>query len=150
MSAVYSIFDPLVFIAAYIMKATLLLQRLGWDDPVEKADKDQWNRWLDDLPKLQEIQVDLCFKPKGFGEVKEVQLHLVSDASRQGYAAVTYLCLKDVNDRVHCVFVMGKARLAPIREISNPRLELTASVISVRLSRIIREGLDMTVGHVYY
>ena len=88
MSAVYSIFDPLVFIAAYIMKATLLLQRLGWDG----------NRWLDDIPKLQEIQVDLCFKPKGFGEVKEVQLHLVSDASRQGYAAVTYLCLKDVND----------------------------------------------------
>ena len=36
----------------------------------------------------------------------------------------------------HCAFVMGKARLAPIREISIPRLELAAAVISVKLSKI--------------
>ena len=38
MSAVYSIFDPLGFIAPYVMKAELLL-RLGWDDPLEEDDK---------------------------------------------------------------------------------------------------------------
>ena len=87
---------------------------------------------------------------KGFGEVKEVPLHLLSDASRQGFAAVAYLRLKDVTNQVHCAFVMGKARLAPIREISIPRLELTAAVISVRLSKIIREELDMTIDRVCY
>ena len=45
---------------------------------------------------------------------------------------------------------MGKARLAPIREISIPRLELMAAVISVRLSKIIREELGMTIDHVCY
>ena len=154
-SAVYSLFDPLGFIAPYAMKAKLLLQtlsrkRLGWDDMLEETDKEQWKRWLDDLPKLHQIQVDRCFRPKGFGEVKEVELHLFSDASRQGYAAVAYLRLKDVTNKVHCAFVMGKARLAPIREISIPRLELTAAVISVRLSKIIREELDMTVDRVCY
>ena len=152
-SAVYSLFDPLGFIAPYAMKAKLLLQmlsrkRLGWDDTLEETDKEQWKRWLDDLPKLHQIQVDRCFKPKGFGEVKEVQLHLFSDASRQGYAAVAYLRLKDVTNQVHCVFVMGKARLAPTREISIPRLELTAA--AVRLSKIIREELDMTIDRVCY
>ena len=154
-SAVYSLFDPLGFIAPYAMKAKLLLQtlsrkRLGWDDTLEETDKEQWKRWLDNLPKLHQIQVECCFKPKGFGEVKEVQLHLFSDASHQGYAAVAYLHLKDVTNQVHCAFVMGKARLAPIREISIPRLELTATVICVRLSKIIREELDMTIGHVCY
>ena len=160
-SAVYSLFDPLGFIAPYAMKAKLLLQmlsrkRLGWDDTLEETDKEQWKRWLDDLPKLHQIQVDRCFKPKGFGEVKEVQLHLFSDASRQGYAAVAYLRLKDVTNQVHCVFVMGKARLAPIREISIPRLELTAAAAAaaaaaaVRLSKIIREELDMTIDRVCY
>ena len=153
-SAVFSLFDPLGFIAPYAMKAKLLLQtlsrkRLGWDDTLEETDKEQWKRWLDDLPKLHQIQVDRCFKPKGFDEVKEVELHLFSDASRQGYAAVAYLRLKDVTNQVHCAFVMGKARLAPIREISIPRLELTAAVISVRLSKIIREELDMTTDRVY-
>ena len=40
MSAVYSIFDPLGFIAPYVMKAELLL-RLGWDDPLEEDDKNK-------------------------------------------------------------------------------------------------------------
>ena len=76
--------------------------------------------------------------------------YLFSDASRQGYAAVAYLRLKDVFNRIHCAFVMGKARLAPVREISIPRLELTAAVISVKLSKIIREELDMTIDQVHY
>ncbi|PFX13941.1 hypothetical protein AWC38_SpisGene21942 [Stylophora pistillata] len=46
-SAVYSLFDPLGFIAPYAMKAKLLLQtlsrkRLGWDDTLEETDKEQW------------------------------------------------------------------------------------------------------------
>ncbi|XP_022780505.1 uncharacterized protein LOC111321804 [Stylophora pistillata] len=154
-SAVYSLFDPLGFIAPYAMNAKLLLQtlsrkRLGWDDTLEETDKEQLKRWLDDLPKLHQIQVDGCFKPQGFGEVKDVQLHLFSDATRQGYAAVAYLRLKDVTNQVHCAFVMGKERLTPIREISIPRLELTAAVISVRLSKIIQEELDMTIDRVSY
>ena len=117
-SAVCSFFDPLGFIAPYVIKAKLLLQtlsrkRLGWDDLIEETEKPQWKHWLDDLPKLEEIHVDRCFKPKEFGEVKEAQLHLFSDASRQGYAAVAYLRLKVVSNRTHCAFVMGKARLAP-------------------------------------
>ena len=40
--------------------------------------------------------------------------------------------------------------MAPIREISIPRLELIAAVISVRLSKIIREELDMTIDRVSY
>ena len=45
---------------------------------------------------------------------------------------------------------MGKARLAPVCEVSIPRLELTAAVISVRLSKIIREELNMAIDHVCY
>ena len=152
MSAVYSLFDPLGFIAPYIMKAKLLLQALsrkniGWDDLIGEAERIQWRRWLDDLSKLQEVQVDRCFRPREFGEVTEVQLHLFSYASRQGYA---YLRVKDENSPIHCAFVMGKARLAQAREISLPRLELTAAVISMKLSKIIREELDMNFQKVFY
>ena len=75
----------------------------------------------------------MLHKPVGFAEVQAVQLHLFSDASRQGYSAVVHLRLEDVVGQGQCLFVMGKARLAPIREISIPRLELTAAVISVKL-----------------
>ena len=41
-------------------------------------------------------------------------------------------------------------KASPIHEISIPRLELTVSVICVRLSRIIWEELEMTADQVYY
>ena len=56
---------------------------------------------------------------------------------------MAYLRMKDVNNQENCAFVMEKARLAPLREISIPRLELTAAVISVKLSKIVKEDLDM-------
>ena len=154
-SAVYSLFDPLGFIAPYVMKAKLVIQMLcrkgvGWDDALGEDENAQWKRWLDDLSNLSEIRVNRCFQPAHFGNIVEIQLHLFSDASRVGYAAVTFLRLTDDNNTVHCAFVMGKARLAPIREISIPRLELTAAVISVKLSKIIRDELDWEVGRVFY
>ena len=86
-SVVYSLFDPLGFIVSYTMKAKLLLQTLnlkgiGWDEPVKDAECLQWERWIDDLDKLREVKINRCFKPKGFGKVQEIQLHLFSDASR--------------------------------------------------------------------
>ncbi|PFX16314.1 hypothetical protein AWC38_SpisGene19420 [Stylophora pistillata] len=112
--------------------AKLILQilsrmKIGWDEPLEENENEQWTRWLDDLGKLRKVTVDRCLKPKGLAQVKEIQLHLFSHSSRQGYSAAAYFRVKDVDGRLHCSFVMGKARLAPIREISRPRLELTAA-----------------------
>ena len=123
---------------------------IGWDEPVKDAECLQWERWIDALDKLREVKIDRCFKPKGFGKVQETQLHLFSDASREGYSAAAYLRLKDVTGKIHCSFVIRKARLAPIKEISIPRLELTAAVISVKLSRAIRDELDLAVNKSVY
>ena len=65
-----------------------------------------------------------------------------------GNGAEAYLRLVDVFDRNHCSFVTGKARLAPIHEITIARLELTTAVISVKLSEIIREGLEIETDQV--
>ena len=77
-------------------------------------------------------------------------MHLFSDASRKGYSVTAYLRLKDITGKIHCSFVIGKARLAPIKEISIPRLELTAAVISVKLSHAIRNELDLAVNKSIY
>ena len=81
LSIVSSFFDPLGFIAPYIIKAKLLLQdlcrkKLGWDTPITEQDRIQWFRWLEDLPKLANLQVDRCFKPKNLAKIKNAQLHI--------------------------------------------------------------------------
>ena len=82
-----------------------------------------------------------------FAEVRETQLYLFSNTSRPGYTAV--VCLR-MPYQVHCPLLMGKARLVPFSEIQIPILELTAAVISVKLSKIVREELDMKFHRVYY
>jgi hypothetical protein len=89
---VTSLFDPLAFIAPYVMKAKLLIQMLcrkgvGWDDPLGEDECAQWKRGRDDFSKLSEIRVNRCFQPAYFGDIAivEIQLHLFSDASRVGF-----------------------------------------------------------------
>ena len=105
------------------MKAKLLLQELcrkelEWDNVIDEQERVQWLRWLEDLPKLQVLHIERCVKPKNFGETKSVQLHIFSDGSRVGYGAVAYLRFVDVFNTIHCNFVMGKDRLAPIHEVT--------------------------------
>ena len=86
--------------------------------------------------------MDRCVKPDGFGSVIARQIHHFSDASATGYGQVTYL--RSVNDKgnIHCAFLMGKSRLAPLKSITIPRLELTAATISVRIGGMITRELD--------
>ena len=67
-----------------------------------------------------------------------------------GYGAVAYLRFVDVFNGMRCSYVMGKARLAPIHEITIPRLELSAAVISVKLNQIVRRELEIKIDRVNY
>ena len=53
--------------------------------------------------------------------------------------------------QVHCSFVMGKARVTPLKPVTIPRLELTAALLSVRISASLREELEYDrIAEVFY
>ena len=64
-----------------------------------------------------------------------------SDASQWAYEACTYIRMTDVCGRSFCAFVIGKSRLAPLKQVSIPRLELTAAVLAVKLDKMLRKEL---------
>ena len=79
---------------------------------------------------------------RSFGELKCVELHHFSDASKDAYGQCSYLRLIDHSDHIHCSLVMAKSRVALLKPVTIPRLELTAALVSVKTSSILQRELE--------
>ena len=126
LSIISSVYDPLGFVAPFILPAKIILQdlckkKLGWDDRIPEEDLKRWRAWLESLPQLEHFCIDRCFKPPDFGEVISCQLHYFSDASQLAYGAVAYIRMVNAHGDVHCSLLMGKARLAPLKPVTIPK-----------------------------
>ncbi|XP_038071855.1 uncharacterized protein LOC119740577 [Patiria miniata] len=155
LSIVSSVYDPLGMVSAAIMPAKLLLQdlcrlKLNWDEKIPQEHLHKWNLWLMDLPKLECISVDRCFKPEGFQDPVSVQIHHFADASEKGYGVVSYLRLQNRYGDVHCSFVTSKSRVTPLKQQSIPRLELTAATVAVRVHNSIVRELEIPVDQTFF
>ena len=137
LSMISSVYDPLGFLAPFMLRAKLLLQELcklnlGWDETIPAELETQWTKWFQDLQELSDFTVRRCYKPIGYDDVMQAELHHFSDASEKGYGVVSYLRFVDVNGNVQCSFVIGKSRVCPLKQTTIPRLELTAATVAVR------------------
>ncbi|KAL0147545.1 hypothetical protein M9458_057146, partial [Cirrhinus mrigala] len=146
LSTVAAIYDPLGFIAPYVLKGKGILQEMcrqgtDWDDPLPECLKPRWECWKGDLHNLKNVQINRCYVPADFGEVVKREIHHFSDASTTGYGQCSYLRLINKREDVHCTFLMGKARVSPTKVTTIPRLELTAATVSVAVSNTLREAL---------
>ena len=77
--------------------------------------------------------MERCLVPPGFGNIKKCQIHHFSVASLLAYGPVFYLRLVNVERRIHCALLLGKSKLSPMRQMTISRLELSATVIAVRM-----------------
>ena len=79
--------------------------------------------------------------------VNKVDLHIFLDASLEAMCIVGYL-RKQEDGQV--AFVIGKRRVAPIRNMTVAKLEMQAAVFVVRLRNLILEEHDIEVARVVY
>lgn len=96
-----------------------------------------------DVIHLTKFHVDRCLKPSDFGCTVAARLHHFSDASEHAYGTVSYLLLENKQGKKHCSFLMGKARVAPLKQVTIPRLELTAAVVAVKVDKMLRQELQI-------
>lgn len=140
LSAVNSVYDPLGMLAQMVLTAK---KRIGWDDSIPESIAQEWISWIEGLHLLEDFKVDRCFKPTNFGTVTSAQLHHFTDACENGYGTATYLVLHDDHGQVHSGFVMGKSRVAPLKPVTLPRMELIAATVASRMETLLRKELQM-------
>ncbi|KAJ8409951.1 hypothetical protein AAFF_G00209920 [Aldrovandia affinis] len=155
LSVIAFVYDPLGFVAPFTLSGKCILQELcrrgiGWDDPLPEDLSPRWEEWKNGLQKLKEVSIPRCYRPQDFGKTVTTELHHFSDASNVGYGTCSYLRCKNDNDEVHCSLVMAKARVAPTKLTSIPRLELSAAVVSARLSVMLKNELEMQIDEEFF
>ena len=103
LSTISSVYDPLGIVSPVILCGKLILQDLcrqnvDWDDPVPEEILPHWERWRNELPLLEDVNIQRCFKPPGFGRVVQSEVHSFSDASQSGIGQVSYLRVVNENE----------------------------------------------------
>ncbi len=150
LSVIASLYDPLGFVAPFILSGKRILQELchrsiGWDDLLPEDLHPRWEEWKAGLQSLRGVSILRCYHPPNFGNIVRVELHHFSEASNVGYGACSYLKYKNHENKVHCSLVVAKTRVALTKITSIPHLELSAAVTAARLSVLLKSELNMKI-----
>ncbi|XP_062545514.1 uncharacterized protein LOC134212033 [Armigeres subalbatus] len=147
---VMSLFDPLGLISHFVVHGKILMQQIwrsgtAWDDPIAVELHNKWKCWCEYMLRLNEVAVPRCFfKGVKGATLQHVEAHLFVDASEEASAAVLYFRLID-NSTPRCALVAAKTKVAPLKPLSIPRLELQAAMIGTRLLDSVLSSLDFQV-----
>lgn len=144
---VASLFDPLGFLAPYIVRAKILLQKmwscgLDWDQPLDVELKTEVMDWFSELGDVSKIEIPRCIR-LSTEKLLSMSLHVFADASADAYGAVAYArCVYD-SGHLSSRFVCSKTKVSPLASTSIPRLELMAAVLALRMGTNIAIPLDI-------
>ena len=129
------IYDPVGFLAPWIMLGKLLMARAcelikGWDRVLPKDIAEEAAAWS--------LQFELLTKvhwPRYAGVYGAVSVKLVGccDASTMALGACVYILSTDAEGNTTSNLIIGKSQLAPFPKHSIPRLELLSAVFLINV-----------------
>jgi hypothetical protein len=93
-----------------------------------------------DLLCLRMWRVPRCYFCVAWRDVRQLQLEGFVDTSGSGYGSCVYVRAQMPDDNFQTSLVMSKARVAPVKALTMPQLELMAALLCARLiSFVYRE-----------
>uniref|UniRef100_A0ABD2WAC2 Integrase catalytic domain-containing protein n=1 Tax=Trichogramma kaykai TaxID=54128 RepID=A0ABD2WAC2_9HYME len=135
LSCIAGLFDPSGWIAPVLISLKIFMQSLWlvtkeWDTPLPDSEIERWREFEQDLKDLPSIAIPRWI---GFTNDSYVELHGFADASKFAYAAVIYVRLVSQGE-VRVSLLTAKTKVAPIKTLSIPRLELCAAHLLAKLA----------------
>ena len=143
LSLLASLFDPLGLISQVTVSMKILFQeicssKLDWDETLTGEIKGKWVKWVQDLLQKGEIKISRCLYEAREECLTECYLHGFGDASKKAYCAMVYFVYRTDDGQTHARLITSKTRVAPLKELSIPRLELMSVRILAQLMNTVR------------
>eukprot|EP00102_Acyrthosiphon_pisum_P020672 XP_016657882.1 PREDICTED: uncharacterized protein LOC107883053 [Acyrthosiphon pisum] len=149
LSMIARIFDPLGMLSPTIFYAKTIMQRLwlaqvDWDSRIPSDIADDWTRFYHSLGWLVDIQI-----PRYIGCYTGCSYVLCGfcDASEKGYAAVAYLRVTDPSGATATYLLGAKTKLAPMKTMTIPRLELSGALLLASWLARLKRILEFQLGN---
>ena len=145
-----SFYDPLGFISPVTARIKAIFQvlcknRCSWDENISSDIESIWNDFLADLKQIETLRV----KRFAFVQPKEIilsiSLHGFCDSSSQVYCGMVYIRV-ETTLCIRVNFLCAKTKVAPLKKLSIPRLELLGCVL---LSKVLKDVLVALKGRVF-
>ena len=154
-SIISSVYDPLGFVSPVVIVGKMIFQELTklgltWDESIPEHIEIKWIKWLEELTTLENMKIPRCIRSRVFQDPVRFQVHHFCDASQSAYGVVTYVRMVDSTNQIHVTLLLSKARLAPVKVMSIPRLELTAAVLAARIDASLRKELEMHIHESFF
>ncbi|XP_045127641.1 uncharacterized protein LOC123514085 [Portunus trituberculatus] len=151
LSQVSTVYDPLGLIVPFTLIPKLLMREIvtseknagaayGWDDVLPDRLKEKWVKLFHEMYELESVTFARCVKPNN--AVGDPVLVIFSDGSSLAYGACAYIRWELDDGRFESRLIMAKNRIAPVKQITIPRLELCGAVLSCRLRLTIEKESD--------
>ena len=155
LSLVSNVFDPIGLVAPFTVGARLLLKDIWcisgqhWDEELPKDTVERILEWSVELPKLAEITIPRSYLS---GNFKHMELHMFGDSSQEVFSAVAFLRAQvntSSGQKTELAFVLGKTRVAPMKVMTIPKLELQAALLAACLKQDICRALTVHANKIY-
>lgn len=145
LSQISQLFDPNGYVSPAMIVGKILMQeiwaaKIDWDEPVPKPIKERWNKFWSQLSALESIKIPRWV---GMGEGVGLQLHGFADSSVQAYGCNIVLRAVYPDGKITCHLLASKSRVAPLKTVTIPRLELAAAELLSQLMSIVRESMEL-------
>ncbi|XP_018357524.1 PREDICTED: uncharacterized protein LOC108757561 [Trachymyrmex cornetzi] len=153
LSIISRIFDPLGLLIPITITARILMQKLWqlkthWDETVPIDIQTQWSRYEAELHEFNNLQIPR--KVIHHHDADVLELCGFSDASEKAYGACVYVRSKLTEDTYQARLLCARSRVASLKNLTLPRLELCAAVLLAQLMHKVLEISDIKFTRVHY
>ena len=155
LSLVAKVFDPIGLVAPFMVTARPLLKDIwrlsgqNWDNTLPFEMMNRFKVWSSDLPNLCNLTILRSFFSRAFDHL---ELHVFGDGSQDVFSSVAFLRAKvksGSSEQTEIAFVLGKAKVAPMKCLTVPKLELHAALLATRLKVGITKALTIPLSRVF-